>query len=144
STLKYISFQAHIGKITAFIGPSGAGKTTIFSLIERFYQPNKGMITYKGKAIQSIPLSDWRRKIAYVPQESSIMSGTIRFNLTYGLDQYSDEAIKNAVFNANLKDFIDSLPNKFETEVGEYGIRLSGGQKQRLAIARAMIRDPEI
>src|SRR5699024_6242402 len=91
STLKYISFQAHIGKITAIIGPSGAGKTTIFSLIERFYQPNKGMITYKGKAIQSIPLSDWRRKIAYVPQESSIMSGTIRFNLTYGLDQYSDE-----------------------------------------------------
>lgn len=142
--LNSVSFQAEIGKITAFIGPSGSGKTTIFSLIERFYQPNKGVITYKGTPIHRIPLSDWRHKIAYVSQEAPIMSGTILSNLTYGLDKCSEEIIKSAVANANLDNFINSLPNQYETEVGEHGIRLSGGQKQRLAIARAMIRNPEI
>ncbi|UOQ50526.1 ABC transporter ATP-binding protein/permease [Gracilibacillus caseinilyticus] len=142
--LHSINFQAEIGKVTAFIGPSGAGKTTIFSLIERFYQPNEGTITYKGNPIHSIPLSEWRHKIAYVSQDAPIMSGSIRSNLTYGLDNCSEDVIARAVTDANLESFIYSLPKRFDTEVGEHGIRLSGGQKQRLAIARAMIRDPEI
>lgn len=142
--LNSVSFQAEVGKVTAFVGPSGAGKTTLFSLIERFYHPNEGTITYKGDSIHNIPLSDWRYKIAYVSQETPIMSGTIQSNLTYGLDQCSENIIKDAVVNANLESFIHSLPNQYKTEVGENGIRLSGGQKQRLAIARAMIRDPEI
>jgi len=139
-----VNFKAELGKTTAFIGPSGAGKTTLFSLIERFYQPCEGTITYKGESIHNIPLSNWRQKIAYVSQDSPIMYGTIRSNLTYGIEQCSETEIKEAVSNANLSEFIDSLPNRYDTEVGEHGVRLSGGQKQRIAIARAMIRDPEI
>ncbi|MCU5684706.1 ABC transporter ATP-binding protein/permease [Bacillus wiedmannii] len=144
SILKSVSFQAKIGQMTAFVGPSGAGKTTLFSLLERFYNPNEGDITYKGKSIHNMELVDWRKKIAYVSQDSPMMSGTIRSNLTYGLENVPIEQIRKAVTHANLDEFIESLPDKYETEVGERGIRLSGGQRQRLAIARAMIRDPEI
>ncbi|MBZ4226344.1 ABC transporter ATP-binding protein/permease [Bacillus wiedmannii] len=144
SILKSVSFQAKIGQMTAFVGPSGAGKTTLFSLLERFYNPNEGDITYKGKSIHNMQLVDWRKKIAYVSQDSPMMSGTIRSNLTYGLENVPIEQIRKAVTHANLDEFIESLPDKYETEVGERGIRLSGGQRQRLAIARAMIRDPEI
>ncbi|WLR42185.1 ABC transporter ATP-binding protein [Bacillus carboniphilus] len=142
--LQSVSFGAVIGEMTAFVGPSGAGKTTLFSLLERFYEPSQGAITYKGKSIYDMSLSDWRQKIAYVSQESPIMSGTIRSNLIYGLEDVSESRIKEAVANANLESFIASLTDQLETEVGERGIRLSGGQRQRLAIARAMIRDPEI
>ncbi|MCR6109720.1 ABC transporter ATP-binding protein [Bacillus sp. A301a_S52] len=142
--LNSVNFKANIGQMTAIVGPSGAGKTTLFSLLERFYTPNKGMITYKGRSIHTIPLVEWRSKLAYVSQEAPIMSGTIHSNLTYGLEKYSEERIIEAVTNANLKDFIESLPNNYNTAVGERGIKLSGGQRQRLAIARAMIRDPEI
>ncbi|MED4059712.1 ABC transporter ATP-binding protein [Priestia megaterium] len=143
-TLKAINFDALIGQTTAFVGPSGAGKTTLFSLLERFYKPTQGTIVYKGQSIENIKLSEWRKKIAYVSQDSPIMSGTIISNLTYGLEEFSEEKVKQAVANANLKSFIESLPKQYETEVGERGVRLSGGQRQRLAIARAMIRDPEI
>ncbi|WP_051359363.1 ABC transporter ATP-binding protein [Paucisalibacillus globulus] len=142
--LEDIKFQVGVGEVTAFVGPSGAGKTTIFSLLERFYQPEKGEITYKGMAINRIPLNEWRKKIAYVSQESPVMDGTILSNLVYGLDYYTEEQVKKAISNANLEEFIDSLPEKYNTEVGERGVRLSGGQKQRIAIARAMIRNPEI
>ncbi|MEK1831427.1 ATP-binding cassette domain-containing protein [Priestia megaterium] len=101
-------------------------------------------MVYKGQSIENIKLSEWRKKIAYVSQDSPIMSGTIISNLTYGLEEFSEEKVKQAVANANLKSFIESLPKQYETEVGERGVRLSGGQRQRLAIARAMIRDPEI
>lgn len=142
--LKSVNFQAKVGHVTAFVGPSGAGKTTIFSLLERFYIPDHGTITYKGIPIHDIPLTEWRNKIAYVSQDSPIMDGTIRSNLIYGLDSYQEESIKQAIIDANLEEFINSLPNKCETEVGERGVRLSGGQRQRIAIARAMIRNPEI
>ncbi|WP_396021736.1 ABC transporter ATP-binding protein [Bacillus cereus group sp. BfR-BA-01380] len=144
SILNSVSFQAKIGQMTAFVGPSGAGKTTLFSLLERFYNPNEGDITYKGKSIHKMQLVDWRKKIAYVSQDSPMMSGTIRSNLTYGLENVPAEEIRKAVAHANLEEFIESLPDQYETEVGERGIRLSGGQRQRLAIARAMIRNPEI
>lgn len=142
--LKEVEFQAPIGQMTAFVGPSGAGKTTLFSLIERFYHPNKGDILYKGESIFGIGVKDWRNKIAYVSQDSPMMSGTIRANLTYGLEEVEDNLVTQAINDANLRSFVDTLPDGYDTEVGERGVRLSGGQRQRLAIARAMIRNPEI
>lgn len=106
--------------------------------------PIKGKIIYKGVDIQSIELNEWRKKIAYVSQESTVMSGTLYDNLTYGLLEYKEEKLWEAVEKTFLKDFITSLPNGIYTKVGERGIKLSGGQRQRVAIARAMIRNPEI
>ncbi|WDF05627.1 ABC transporter ATP-binding protein [Shouchella hunanensis] len=142
--LQHVTFTARVGEMTAFVGPSGAGKTTLFSLIERFYLPTDGTIQYRGVSTASIPLNEWREKIAYVSQDSPIMSGTIRSNLTYGLEHVPNDFVEEAVHAANLKQFLEGLPDGLETEVGERGIRLSGGQKQRLAIARAMIRNPKI
>ncbi|MFB4212876.1 ABC transporter ATP-binding protein [Shouchella sp. JSM 1781072] len=142
--LKNVSFKARVGEMTAFVGPSGAGKTTLFSLIERFYMPTEGSIQYLGDETVSIPLAEWRNKIAYVSQDSPIMSGTIYSNLTYGLKDIPQSVVEDAVRSANLEAFLHDLPDQLETEVGERGVRLSGGQKQRLAIARAMIRNPEI
>ncbi|GAK10171.1 ABC transporter ATP-binding protein [Geomicrobium sp. JCM 19038] len=142
--LSNVSFTARSGQMTAFVGPSGAGKTTLFSLIERFYLPNEGNIYYDGTNIQSHKLHDWRSKIAYVSQDSPLMAGSIYKNLTYGLDDVDEQTVKDAVLKANLSSFIEDLPQGYSTEVGERGIRVSGGQRQRLAIARAIIRDPEL
>lgn len=144
TVLKSISFSVGKGKSTALIGPSGVGKTTIFSLLERFYLPSGGQIYYEGKSISEVNIEEWRSKIAYVSQESPVMYGSILSNLVYGLKEYTQEQIEAAVKNAKLKDYIDTLPNKYDTVVGERGITLSGGQRQRLAIARAMLRNPEI
>ncbi|EZH67029.1 multidrug ABC transporter permease [Bacillaceae bacterium JMAK1] len=142
--LSNVSFTARSGQMTAFVGPSGAGKTTLFSLIERFYLPNEGNIYYDGTDIQSQKLNDWRSKIAYVSQDSPLMAGSIYKNLTYGLDNVDEQTVIDAVEKANLSSFINDLPQGHSTEVGERGIRVSGGQRQRLAIARAIIRDPEL
>ncbi|WP_169089429.1 ABC transporter ATP-binding protein [Paenibacillus sp. PL91] len=142
--LHAVSFHARQGQVTAFVGPSGTGKTTLFSLLERFYNPTQGEITYAGEPIASMRLEDWRKRIAYVSQDSPMMQGTIRHNLTYGLEQVEEERINEAVKQANLTSFIHSLPNGYETEVGERGVMLSGGQRQRLAIARAILRNPDI
>ncbi|RPK31315.1 ABC transporter ATP-binding protein [Paenibacillus xylanexedens] len=132
-------------KVTAIVGPSGSGKTTIFSLIERFYDPENGNIYWGGKPIKSFSLHDWRRKIGYVSQESSLISGTIRENIIYGReDEVSELEMINVARLAYAHDFIDALPKKYETEVGERGIQLSGGQRQRIAIARALLRNPDI
>ncbi len=142
--LQAVSFHANAGEMTAFVGPSGAGKTTIFSLIEQFYQPTDGAIYYGDHAIHQLPLELWRKRIAYVSQESPMMAGTIRDNITYGLTNVDQTIIQSAIEQANLTDFIDSLPDGYETAVGERGVKLSGGQRQRLAIARAIIRNPEL
>lgn len=142
--LDHLSFTVEKGKVTAFVGPSGAGKTTVFSLIERFYQPQHGVITYEGSKLQDFQLREWRSKIAYVSQESPMMAGTIRDNLSYGLDGVTEEEIDVAIKQANLGEFIEGLPDGYDTQVGERGIMVSGGQRQRLAIARAIIRDPEL
>lgn len=132
-------------KVTAFVGPSGSGKTTIFSLIERFYEPDTGRIHWGGAAIDSFALHDWRKKIGYVSQDSSLIAGTIRDNIIYGReDEVSEEEIMNVARLAYAHDFIEALPRKYETEVGERGIQLSGGQRQRIAIARALLREPDI
>ncbi|TSB45522.1 ABC transporter ATP-binding protein [Alkalicoccobacillus porphyridii] len=142
--LNDLSFEVDKGKVTAFVGPSGAGKTTIFSLIERFYKQNSGAIRYEGSDLSEYQLREWRSKIAYVSQESPMMAGTIRDNLTYGLDGITDSQIDLAVNQANLREFIEGLPDQYDTQVGERGVKVSGGQRQRLAIARAIIRDPEL
>ncbi|OWA35664.1 multidrug ABC transporter permease [Saccharibacillus sp. O16] len=143
--LQGLNFTAEAGQTTAFVGPSGAGKTTIFSLIERFYEPTEGRLRYGGEPAADIPLRQWRGHIAYVSQESPVMSGTIRDNLTYGLaGDVPDEAVAEAVRQANLTEFIASLPQGLETQAGERGVLLSGGQRQRLAIARAILRNPDI
>jgi len=144
NTLCSISFFIEKGETLAIVGESGSGKSTIFSLIERFYEQDKGNIYYEGIDVRNIPMNDWRGKIAYVQQESPIMSGTILDNLTYGLDSYNEKNVLSALEKAELNRFISSLPKGYNTDVGEQGVKLSGGQKQRIAIARAMIRNPEI
>lgn len=143
--LKNLSFVVPTGKTTAFVGPSGSGKTTIFALLERFYHESDGEIVLGNQKIHQFDLTSWRSQIGYVSQESPIMSGSIRENITYGLSrEVSDEDVIQAAKLANAVEFIERLPNGFDTEVGERGIKLSGGQRQRIAIARALIKDPKI
>lgn len=143
--LQRVSFQAKPGTVTAFVGPSGGGKTTIFSLIERFYLPTAGEISIGGTPIANIALSDWRKRIGYVSQESPLLSGTILDNIAYGLDiRPSLEEVRRAAEAANALRFIEEMADDFETLVGERGMKLSGGQRQRIAIARALLHDPEI
>lgn len=143
--LKNVNFVIRPGTTVAFVGPSGSGKTTIFSLLERFYEPTQGKIVLGDTSIEEIPLEKWREGIGYVLQESPVMSGTIRSNLIYGLPrQVTDEQIVEAARLANAASFIESMPDGYETEIGERGINLSGGQRQRIAIARALLRDPKL
>ncbi|KYD27683.1 hypothetical protein B4110_0305 [Parageobacillus toebii] len=143
--LKQITLTIPSGKTTAIVGPSGAGKTTLFALLERFYTPDEGEILFGETNIEDFDLYSWRSQIGYVSQESPMMSGTIRDNICYGLNRdVSDEEIERAAKLANAAEFIERLPNRYLTEVGERGIKLSGGQRQRIAIARALIRNPKI
>ncbi len=141
--LRKASFEVPPGKITAIVGPSGSGKTTTFSLIERFYKPQHGEIALGEKDIHTFSLSSWRKQIGYVSQESPLIAGTIKENITYGLEEsISDQEVRDAAELAYALPFILELPYGFDTEIGERGIKLSGGQRQRIAIARAIVRDP--
>ncbi|MED0716654.1 MAG: multidrug ABC transporter permease [Bacillaceae bacterium] len=143
--LQNIHFEVKPGQTVAIVGPSGAGKTTIFSLIERFYQPTNGAIKLGNTDIHEFPLFEWRQQIGYVSQESPIMSGTIRENICYGLNRtVSEEEVRKAAQLANADEFIEQMQDGYDTEVGERGIKLSGGQRQRIAIARALLRNPKI
>lgn len=129
----------------AFAVPSGGGKSTIFSLIERFYDPVQGVIRFGETPIQEIKLTDYRKQIGFVSQDSAIMAGTIRDNLTYGLDQsFTDEQLWEVLELAFARQFVADMPQQLNTEVGERGVKISGGQRQRIAIARAFLRDPKI
>jgi len=143
--LQDVSMKIEAGKVTAIVGPSGSGKTTLFSLLERFYLPTSGSIRIGDQDIRDVKLRSWRSKIGYVSQESPIIAGSIRGNLSYGLDRaISDEEMESAARMAYADGFIRELPDGYDTEVGERGIKLSGGQRQRIAIARALLRDPEL
>jgi ATP-binding cassette subfamily B protein AbcA/BmrA len=145
TVLKDVSFTMESGKVTAIVGPSGSGKTTMFSLLERFYSQQKGNITLGKESIDQYSLVSWRSQIGYVSQESPLIAGTIRDNICYGLQyEVSEESLKKASQMAYADGFIEELPQKYDTEVGERGIKLSGGQRQRIAIARALLRDPKI
>ncbi|MFP7232874.1 multidrug resistance ABC transporter ATP-binding protein/permease BmrA [Bacillus subtilis] len=143
--LKEISAVIEAGKVTAIVGPSGGGKTTLFKLLERFYSPTAGTIRLGDEPIETYSLESWREHIGYVSQESPLMSGTIRENICYGLERdVTDAEIEKAAEMAYALNFIKELPDQLDTEVGERGIMLSGGQRQRIAIARALLRDPSI
>ncbi|HEY4399720.1 MAG TPA: ABC transporter ATP-binding protein [Lactobacillaceae bacterium] len=143
--LRDVNFETQPGTVVAFAGPSGGGKSTIFSLLERFYEPTTGAIKIGDQTIQSVNLSDWRRQIGFVSQDSAIMAGTIRDNLTYGLPgEFSDEQLWHVLDLAFAKGFVTAMKEGLDTQVGERGVKVSGGQRQRLAIARAFLRDPKI
>ncbi|MCC4044827.1 ABC transporter ATP-binding protein [Enterococcus gallinarum] len=143
--LNNVSFEAKPNTVIAFAGPSGGGKSTIFALLERFYQPDSGMITIGGKPIQSLDLQAWRSQIGYVSQDSAVFAGSIRDNLQYGLDRtLSEDELWHGLSLAYADQFVRDFPDQLETEIGERGVKLSGGQKQRIAIARAFLRNPKI
>lgn len=143
--LRDVSFETKPNTVVAFAGPSGGGKTTIFSLIERFYQPTGGKILIGKENIENVDLAKWREQIGLVSQDAAVMPGTIRDNLTYGLRrEVSDEELWHALRLAYADGFVSEMEDQLETEIGERGIKLSGGQRQRIAIARAFLRDPKI
>ncbi|MCW9000301.1 MAG: ATP-binding cassette domain-containing protein [Kangiellaceae bacterium] len=132
-------------KTIAFVGESGSGKSTLFSLLLRYYELKNGTIKLGEASINEMPLNDWRNLIALVPQDSPLISGSIRENLTLGLQKIpSDLIIEEALQKAQLLDFISQQEKGLDTQVGERGVKLSGGQKQRLAIARAILQDSPI
>ncbi len=142
--LRHIDLDIAAGEIIALVGPSGAGKTTLFNLIPRFYDPDAGCILIDGRDIRSIAQSSLRQHIGIVPQETLLFGGSIRENILYGkLDADESEMIA-AAQSANAHGFIMELPKGYDTVVGERGIKLSGGQRQRVAIARALLKDPSI
>ena len=142
--LKNVSFNADFGQKIAIVGPSGAGKSTIASLLLRFYNIEGGEITIDGKNIYDYDLETLRGNMSIVPQDVILFGGTIRENIAYGKPNATEEEIIKAAKQANAYQFIKGFPDKFETIVGERGIKLSGGQRQRIAIARALLKNPSI
>ena len=143
--LDHVSFRIPQGDISAFVGPSGSGKSTIFNLIERMYDIDNGDITYGNESIYDIPITNWRSKIGYVMQSNSMMTGTIRDNILYGINRnVSDEELIKYAKLANCHDFIMQFDEGYDTLVGERGLKLSGGQRQRIDIARSLVKNPDI
>lgn len=139
-------FDLHVkkGERIAVVGSSGSGKSTVMNLLIGLLAPTEGRILVDGTPLSEMPLQKYRRFISVVPQNSILFSGTIRENITYGLSSYSEEAFDRAVKDADVDEFLPSLPGGLDAQVGEHGDKLSGGQKQRVSIARALIRDPRI
>lgn len=139
-----LSFKVRAGQKIALVGPSGSGKSTIVKLLSGLYPFQEGDIKIDGKSISAYNITALRKNFGTVPQDTVLFGGTIKENISYGKISATDEEIMAAARKANAYDFINSFPEKFETVVGERGVKLSGGQKQRIAIARAILRDPKI
>lgn len=144
TTLQNIHLQIPAGKTIAFVGSTGSGKSTLVKLLLRFYSAQSGQITLDGTEINEINLQDLRRTIGYVAQDSFLTDGTIAENIAYGMQDASDDAIRDAAQAAEAMEFITKLPLGFATRIGERGQKLSGGQRQRLALARAILKNPPI
>ena len=142
--LDHISFEVPKGKTVALVGPSGGGKTTICHLLPKFYHPDSGVISIDGIDIEEITMESLRENIGIVQQDVFLFSGSFSENIAYGKKDASEEDIISAAKKANIYDYIMSLPDTFDTQIGERGIRLSGGQKQRLSIARVFLKNPSI
>ncbi len=139
-----VAFTIDPGGMTAFVGPSGAGKTTVFSLIERFYDADSGRVLVDGVDVREWPVAALRAQIGYVEQDAPVLSGTLRENLTFGAPDATGEALREALVTARLDGLVDRLPEGLETTVGHRGTKLSGGERQRVAIARALLRRPRL
>ncbi|MFF7858141.1 ABC transporter transmembrane domain-containing protein [Streptomyces sp. NPDC007904] len=142
--LRDVSFSVPRRGLTAIVGPSGTGKTTVFQLIERFYRPDTGTIRVAGRDVAALPLTELRGLVGYVEQDAPLLRGTIRQNLTYANPEAGAADIARALRLASLDDFVAGLPDGLDTELGERGAGLSGGQRQRLAIARTLLQRPEV
>jgi subfamily B ATP-binding cassette protein MsbA len=144
SVLRGMTFTAEAGRLTALVGPSGGGKSTIFNLILRFYDFEQGKILIDGQDITTVSRRSLRRQVAYVGQDVFLFRGSIRDNIAFGKPGASEDEIVAAAKGAYAHDFIQSFPQRYDTPVGEHGLQLSGGQRQRIAIARALIKDAPI
>lgn len=144
NVLEHFYLEIPAGKVVALVGPSGAGKSTLFNLLQGFYKPQSGEIQIAGKSIKEFSASELRSSIAHVPQETFLFAGTVRENLLIARPHVTDKEMVEAAISAEIHDFILALPNGYDTQIGENGIKLSGGQKQRVAIARAILKDAPI
>jgi subfamily B ATP-binding cassette protein MsbA len=142
--LNNITLTIERGQMTALVGASGAGKTTLADLIPRFYDPTEGEVLIDGVDLRQIEINSLRRKLAVVSQDTFIFNTSVRNNIAYGTERASEAAIQEAARQANALEFIQEMPEGFDTQLGDRGVRLSGGQRQRLAIARALLRNPDI
>ncbi|MFF2779544.1 ABC transporter ATP-binding protein [Streptomyces sp. NPDC058052] len=139
-----VSFEVPGRGMTAFVGPSGAGKTTLFGLIERFYEPAGGRVLVDGRDVREWPLAELRASIGYVEQDAPVLSGTLRENLTFAAPDAGEEEIRRVLVRARLDALVERLPDGLDTMVGHRGSKLSGGERQRVAIARALLRRPRL
>lgn len=144
SALEHVSFAVERGEFVAFVGPSGAGKSTIASLIARLYTPDSGRITANGVPIDTLDRRSWRDRVALVRQSPHIFNDTLRWNVTLGDPDVTEADLERACTIAAVDEFLDSLPEGYDSRLGDEGVRLSGGQRQRVALARAVIRDANL
>ncbi|EGU4187683.1 ABC transporter ATP-binding protein/permease [Vibrio parahaemolyticus] len=142
--VKGLNLTAEQGKVLALVGPSGAGKTTLFELLQRFYDPQQGQVLFGGEDIRQFDPNELRRQMALVPQQPALFSHDVFHNIRYGNPEVTDEQVIEAAKKAHAHEFIEKLPEGYHSFLGERGVRLSGGQKQRIAIARAILKDPKI
>jgi len=142
--LDALSFTAPAGKTTAIVGPSGAGKSTVLKLLFRFYDPSAGKVLIDGQSLKDVTQSSLRQALGLVPQDVVLFNDTIRYNIAYGRPEASQRELEDAARRAQLLHFIESLPQGWDTRVGERGLKLSGGEKQRVGIARVVLKEPAI
>lgn len=139
-----VDLSIEAGRSLALVGPSGAGKSTVFELLQRFYDPQQGRILLDGMDLRDMALAELRRHIAIVPQQPALFSNNVRYNIAYGHPDASQREIETAAQRAHAHEFISALPEGYDSDLGEQGVRLSGGQRQRIALARAMLMDPRV
>ena len=144
ATLQGVSLEAKPGQTIALVGPTGAGKSTTINLLTRFYETDGGRITIDGQSIHDVSKPSLRRAMGYVTQESFLFNGTVRDNLVIAKREATDDELWEALSAANAREFVERLPDKLDTQVGERGVRLSVGEKQRVSIARALLKNPPI